>query len=745
LFVEEYTGTDYKKRTYMKPKVLFCLLFSLIAVVSVTAQSAGRVKYEQCATMQRLEGKFANDTSFRNRFELQRAQFNKAVREGLYSYRLSSRVNTANSTETTSPSNERTVINIPVVFHIVLTNPNLITDAQILAQLDTLNKDYAGANADSVKIPSYFKPLFGKSSIQFCLAQRTPEGDNTTGIERITTSQTSFSPDNDNVKRVATGGLNGWDNNKYLNVWLCVLSNNILGYATFPNDGPPEEQGVVIDYRTLPGGSFTSYNMGKTLTHETGHYFNLYHIWGDDNGSCTGSDFVDDTPNQGDATSGCPSGVKTDNCTSTAPGVMYQNYMDYTNDACMEMFTTQQVDRMESALLAYRASLLTSNGCVAPVPLNYNAQLRSIYQPPQRVCTNNFTPAVIIRNLGIQTLTSVKINTKIDSGSVSTYNWTGSLTRLATANVVLNNITIAPGNHTLTIYVSAPNNNPDEDVSNDTLSIQVQYYLPVTTVSESFESPTFPPPGWDIVNPDNSVTWKRVTGVAKTGNASVMINNFNYSSPGQKDDLRLPTVNLQNVDSAFLSFQVAAASYTALNTTGNVWDTLDVLISNDCGQNYTSLYKRYGENLVTKATPITTSFTPASDEWRKDSINLANYIGLNNILLAFRNTNGYENNIYLDDVNVRTVVINPNLKSQGFLVTPNPTSGMIAVQFYPQPINLQAIQVYNLAGQKLLQTTISGGQANNYYSLNISSYAAGTYVVRAIFTDRVIIRKIVKY
>jgi hypothetical protein len=728
----------------MKLKALLNFLLSMLFVIAAWSQEASRFKYEQCGTMQRLEFKFANDTALKARFELQRAQFNKAVREGVYSKKLSLPVSSANGTQRTEPSNERTVVTIPVVFHIVLTNPNIVTDAQILAQLDTLNRDYAGTNADSVKIPSYFKPLFGKSSIQFCLAQRTPDGNNTTGIERIVTTQTSFSPYDDNVKRMATGGLNGWDNTKYLNVWVCVIANTVLGYATFPNDGLPEEQGVVVDYRTLPGGSFTSYNMGKTLTHETGHYFNLYHTWGDDGGACTGTDYVDDTPNQGDATSGCPSGIKTDTCTRTAPGVMYQNYMDYTYDACMEMFTVQQVNRMESALIAYRSSLLTSNGCIAPVPLNYDVQLKSINQPSQRICTNTFTPVVTIRSFGIQTLTSVKINTKIDNGSVSTYTWNGLLTRLSTADVTLNSISITPGIHTLTIYVSAPNNNTDEDPANDTLSISVQYYPAVTTVSESFESPAFPPPGWDIVNPDKSITWKRVTGVAKTGNASVMINNFNYSNTGQKDDLRLPTVNLQNVDSAFLSFQVAAAAYTAFNTTGNAWDTLEVLISTDCGDTYSSLYKKYGADLVTKANPITTFFTPAADEWRKDSMNLANFIGLNNILLAFRNTNGYENNIYLDDVNVRTVVVNPNLKRQGFLVTPNPTSGMIAVQFYPQPVNLTAIQVYNMTGQKLWEISTSG-QANNYYSLNISGYAAGTYIVRAVFTDRVITREIIKY
>ncbi|MEJ7680781.1 MAG: T9SS type A sorting domain-containing protein [Segetibacter sp.] len=113
-------------------------------------------------------------------------------------------------------------------------------------------------------------------------------------------------------------------------------------------------------------------------------------------------------------------------------------------------------------------------------------------------------------------------------------------------------------------------------------------------------------------------------------------------------------------------------------------------------------------------------------------------------LIAFRNTNGNENNIYLDDINLRTVVINPNLKSKGFLVTPNPTPGAIAVQFYPQPTNLTAIQIYNLAGQKISEVNINNGRANNYYSFNISSYAPGTDIVRCVFTDKVVIKKIMK-
>lgn len=685
----------------------------------------------KCGTMPRLEVRFNANPQLKASFEEQKNQFNRVMREN--NAALSGNANRVSA-----------IYTIPIVFHIVLTNSSVVTDAQIFAQLDTLNKNFSGSNTDSTKIPPYFKSLFGKSGISFCLAQRTPAGESSTGIERITTTKSSFSYTDDGVKHTSGSGADSWDASKYFNVWICQLSNSIVGYSTFPQDGTEDEQGVAVDYRSLPGGSFTTFNGGKTLVHESGHYFNLYHIWGDDNGACTGTDYVDDTPNQSDATSGCYTGIKTDNCTPSGNGIMYQNFMDYSSDACMVMFTTQQVARMESAMALYRSSLLSSDGCQPVVLRNYDAQIVSVNQPGQRLCSPLFTPAITIKNRGIQTLNSLTITVEIDDITVATSAWNGSLARSATASIVLNNIAASTGNHMLNITISQPNNNADENPADDMAAVAFQYYAPVAAVSESFENSSFPMPGWDIVN-SRGVTWQRVTGIAKTGNASVMINNLENNAAGEKDDLRLPGITLAaSIDTAFLSFQVAAATSSATSTINNTWDTLEVLASTDCGASYTSLYKKWGSSLVTRTTATEAAFAPAATEWRKDSINLAAYIGTGNLLLAFRNTNGSENNIYLDDVNLRTVTVNPNLKARGFLVSPNPTSGAIAVQFYPQPVNLIAIQVYSITGQKIKEL-YTGGNANNYYSFDLSSHASGTYIIRAVFTDRVVVKKIIKF
>jgi hypothetical protein len=716
---------------FLKPVCL--TIFSTVIAVIVYSQKNAKTIPEKCGTMQNLEIKLQADPQLRKKFVEERNRFNNAVRQGIY--RLSAGQNQQNG--------NRTAMVVPVVFHIVLANPAIVTDAQIQAQLDTLNKDYAGFNGDSVNIPSYFKPLFGKSGIQFCLARQTPGGEPTTGVERITTTKTSFLNTDDGVKHAASGGTDTWDPSSYYNVWICQLSNGILGYGTFPGTGNDNEQGVVVEYRSLPGGSLAQYSAGKTLTHETGHYFNLYHIWGDDNGACTGTDFVDDTPNQGNSNSVCPTGIKTDNCTTSGNGIMYQNYMDYTYDDCLVMFTSQQVTRMESALIAYRPSLLSSIACQAPVLYNIDAQLKSLNQPGQRICNNPFTPSITIRNRGVQTLTALTVTTTVDNITTGTYTWTGSLAQLAYTDITLNAITVTAGNHVLKVYLSNPNNNADQNTINDTITINFQYNNPVSSISESFEGSAFPPTGWDIVNADNGITWQKVTGVGKTGNSSVMINNLNYSSVGQQDYLRLPDAIIAGVDSAFFSFQVAAATYTDINTSNNTWDTLEVLVSTDCGNTYTSLYKKYGSSLVTHTAALTTSFVPTTAEWRKDSINISNYISAGKILLAFRNTTGFENNIYIDDVNLRTVTVNPNLKSKGFLVTPSPTTGAVIVQFYPQPTNVKGIQVFNMNGQKVAEV-IPNGQSN-YYALDISRYSAGAYMVRVIMGNNVLVKKIIKY
>ncbi len=266
------------------------------------------------------------------------------------------------------------IYNIPVVVHVLYnTTTQNISDAQIQSQIAVLNADYQKLNTDISLVPSVFSSLTTDCQIQFCLAQRDPNGAATTGIIRKSTTMTSYSADNDNAKYTSTGGDNAWPATSYLNLWVVpqITSGGqpgILGYAQFPG-GTAATDGVVIGYNYFgnTGTVSSPYNKGRTATHEVGHWLNLYHIWGDDGGACTGTDNVGDTPNQGSENYGCPTFPHV-TCSNGPNGDMFMNYMDYTDDACMYMFSAGQKTRMHSVLTTggARASLASSLGCVPP-------------------------------------------------------------------------------------------------------------------------------------------------------------------------------------------------------------------------------------------------------------------------------------------------------------------------------------------------------------------------------------------
>lgn len=252
------------------------------------------------------------------------------------------------------PITSRSVVTIPVVVHILYKNNSQnISDAQVLSQIDVLNEDFRRLNADADNT----WPQATDAMIEFCLATQDPDGNSTSGIQRRKTNKPSFSA-NDQMKFFSSGGLNAWPTGEYLNIWVCNL-NSFLGYAQFPG-GPANTDGVVCDYAYFgSGGSAQSpFDLGRTATHEVGHWLNLRHIWGD--GGCGVDDFIGDTPQSDGPNYGCALGHLS--CGSVD---MVQNYMDYSDDACMNLFTSGQESRMNALFSAggFRASLLNSNGC----------------------------------------------------------------------------------------------------------------------------------------------------------------------------------------------------------------------------------------------------------------------------------------------------------------------------------------------------------------------------------------------
>lgn len=259
------------------------------------------------------------------------------------------------------------LIRIPVVVHVVWhTAAENISDAKIQSQLDVLNADFRRLNADASSTPSAFAGVAADARIEFALATRAPDCTATTGITRTETAVTGWTRNQTGMLSAAGGGHDPWDVTKYLNIWVVNYTDGLLGKGAFPGM-PAAVQGVRCHYRAF--GTVApvdaTYNLGRTMTHEVGHYLNLLHIWGDDGNLCTGSDEVDDTPNQADETY-TPPAFPAISCMNGPNGDMFMNYMDYTDDVGMNMFTRGQSVRMDATLHTARASLLASDGLVPP-------------------------------------------------------------------------------------------------------------------------------------------------------------------------------------------------------------------------------------------------------------------------------------------------------------------------------------------------------------------------------------------
>lgn len=267
----------------------------------------------------------------------------------------------------------RAVVTIPVVVHVVYNRRSSIeniSDAQIQTQIDVLNEDFRTV------FPGGSWPQAADAEIEFCMASVDPDGNPTDGITRTSSRKRSHGT-SDSVKSSSSGGQDAWPADQYMNIWVCNIGGGILGYAQFPG-GNPSTDGVVIDYRYFGtiGTATSPFDLGRTGTHEVGHYLGLRHIWGD--GNCNVDDGIADTPIAGGPNyTGEPCTDAPDSCPSSPDRDMFENYMDYSDDGCMSVFTNGQAAVMQAILAGTRSDLANSMVCDGTPP------------PAEEICDNN--------------------------------------------------------------------------------------------------------------------------------------------------------------------------------------------------------------------------------------------------------------------------------------------------------------------------------------------------------------------
>jgi len=570
------------------------------------------------------------------------------------------------------------VYTIPIIVHVIhngepVGSGSNISYAAIVSQVNVLNEDFrrkVGTNGYNNH------PDGADVGIEFCLAQRRPNGtafpNGENGVNRINRSSAGFSSPPyssnyiDNTIKPYCTVTQGYSPNNYMNFWSLNLGGSLLGYAQFPHtilggidcsSSPANTDGVVMLYATVGKGSVTGqsapYNQGRTSTHEIGHWLGLRHIWGD-SPNCSQDDYCADTPPATTSSSGCD--LNKSSCGSLD---MVRNYMDYSYDACMNIFTNDQRRRMRTVLenSPRRRSLLVSDACIPPVA--NDASIVNIITPEGDHCQGTITPTVTLRNRGTNNLTSATIEYTIDGASPISFNWTGSISPGNQVNLSLPSFTAPLGPHVFRVVSLLPNGSidphPEFDASERIFSVSngiENLYV------QDFENAQFPPDNrWMIDNPNNDCyAWVGASAVGSNGvvkNACAMMNNYENNSY-QDEFLYTPYFALPcNAISAELKFDVA---YRRYDNSSN--DRLRVEIASDCGTtwDYTTLYNKSGSSLQTATTTTQEWYPTSANQWRTEVINLNSYLNASSstVRFRFRATNDYGNNLFIDNVEFNT-------------------------------------------------------------------------------------------
>jgi len=620
---------------------------------------------------------------------------------------------------------------IPVVFHIIHNyGAENISDAQVLDAIEVLNRNFRKRNADTADIVSTFKSIAADCEIELRLAKKDPNGNCTSGINRIASPLTYIG--DHSVK-----SLIHWDPSKYLNVYVCYDAATIAGHAIFPADAEvkPEWDGIVIrhDY-TGSIGTSTPFK-SVVLSHELGHYFNLQHIWGGNNvpgyfylpvaqqSNCNFDDDVQDTPNTIGWQTCNLSGAS---CGNTLDNV--QNFMDYAY--CARMLTEGQKTRMHAALNSpigkrnnlWQAANLVATGvdvlpglCAAEFTANQT-----------KICANN---TVTFKDVSYSTSTS------------RLWSFQGGIPNSTTDSVVT--VTYEnPGQYDVSLTVTNGPDSKTKTISNF-ITVTPELGLP-TPYFESFESMnSLPTAQWQNTDFSPNLPFQINASAAFSYSQSAAIVSLNDSTTKPIEELISPLIDLTNATSTTLSFRYA---FAYKNST--IGDRLRIFFSKDCGITWVQQKMISGNQLATA--PATNSlFTPTdSSQWKTDVINIPNNFLIYNFQVKFTYEFKNGNALYIDDINIDnadpTSINEDTYPLSEIVVYPNPFTDIFTIEIPTPSTNNLSVNLYNQAGQKM-DVDLLYTHAQELHIQPRSAVSPGIYHLRISHHGYSIWKKIVKF
>lgn len=727
----------FQKNQPMKRFYSFILACAFFAVGSVVQAQTNQAPHK-CAAETFLQQELQSNPGAAAKWEAYQERLNKAISEQ----------------KGRPKSGEKRII--PVVFHIIHQNgPENISRQRIQQQIQRLNEDFSKSNASLNQTPEAFRKLAADCQIEFRLATKDDLGRCTDGIVRVYSKKTVNAWNGNEMK-----ALSYWNSYKYLNIWVVEsiysgvssIGGQVLGYAQFPAIGLMSTDGIVL--RADCVGNASQRRIGRTATHEIGHWLGLRHIWGD--AEC-GSDDIDDTP--------IAKGPNFDICWNNFPhnvnacqqgdtaglGEMFMNYMDYSDDNCMSMFTKNQKDVMDVVLSEFRVNLWSPANLAATGTRDEDTPASEINCRPVADFIDNRSPDFADRHRMICQDITLTFDDQNKTYNTTSYDRSWEFEGGSPATSTSNPVTVTyetPGRYDVKLTVSNDHGSSTKIRSDYVVvsSLEAEHnassYMSGFELADDYNR-------WIVVNQDGSPNrWERVSNGGIGSGGAFRMRNFDNTF-GEQDQLISPSYNLDMVDSPVLMFRLSGAER---GTFGPLVpsDRLELFVSTNCGQSWSTRasWSWTGLTLVTSGL-YNSEYTPGvNDRWISIPVSMTSYQNEKNVRFRFQFTAGTtgSNNIYIDDVQVGTALgLNEAEARLGVALVPNPAREITQVYFNTERPTKANIVLYDITGKQVAvphNGPVPAGEVS--VPVQLSSLPDGIYMLKLEIDGTTVFRKLVK-